>query len=189
VDTPGLKDLEYQAEFWRQQFEVYEARRLAEETHANAVVAAALAVAAAALASYGRKPHPSGWWLAGALLGVGFAFVFALSARVVSWETPLWLGGPYWRKRIALYWRERIAREEQPKKRLPFEEVGMTLDRVRSYYGSDQRELRQRAIDHWQAREQSTYCLGNVKEARLRLALLGFVGPALYFGVGLPTTW
>ena len=34
-----VADLEYRAEFWRQQFDLYEARRLAEETHANAVLA------------------------------------------------------------------------------------------------------------------------------------------------------
>lgn len=95
METPGLEDLEYRAEFGRRQFELYEARRLAEETHANAVVAAALAVGGAVLAVYGRKRHPSGWWLAVALLGLLLAFVLALSARFVSWETPPSRLGPY----------------------------------------------------------------------------------------------
>lgn len=57
----------------------------------------------------------------------------------------------------------------------------MTLDRVRCFSGSDECELRQLVINHWKARQQSTWRLGDIKEARLRRSLWGFVGPVLYF--------
>jgi len=44
MDDPALVNLESRAEFERQQFALHDTRRLAAETHANAVSAAALAV-------------------------------------------------------------------------------------------------------------------------------------------------
>jgi hypothetical protein len=84
----ALARLEYDAEFERRQFALYEARRLAAETHANAVVAAALAIAAFVLSDYSRKPHPATPWLIVALVGVGSTLVLANLARVLSWTTP-----------------------------------------------------------------------------------------------------
>jgi hypothetical protein len=71
-------DLEYLAEFERHQFDLYEARRLAEETHASAVMAAALIVAGLVLTNYARKPHPKLFpdvvFLGVALLFLAWAF-------------------------------------------------------------------------------------------------------------------
>ena len=80
------QDLEYLAEFERHQFDLYDTRRLAEETHANAVIAAALTVTALVLADYGGN-RTSVIWLVIALLGLLWAFAWAMNARVVSWYT------------------------------------------------------------------------------------------------------
>jgi hypothetical protein len=93
MTDPQLKDLEYSAEFERQQFALYDARRLALETPANAVAAVALAAAAFVVTDYGRDEAVDVAWLILALLGLGWAFVLANVARVVSWLTPLWRGG------------------------------------------------------------------------------------------------
>jgi hypothetical protein len=103
------QDLDYHAEFERRQFELYEARRIAEETQASAVVAAAIVAAGLVLTDYVRKSDPD-WFVVAvvvALVGCLWAFALATAARVVSWETPPWLGGPYpenWKPSGVLQW-------------------------------------------------------------------------------------
>jgi hypothetical protein len=93
MDDARLSDLEYRAEFERQQFDLYDSRRLAEETHANTVIAATLTVAAFVLADYSRSSHPGVVWLAVALVGLVWAMCLATLSRVVSWETSRHRGG------------------------------------------------------------------------------------------------
>ncbi|HEV7752606.1 MAG TPA: hypothetical protein VGO71_13760 [Baekduia sp.] len=166
MHDPDLTDLEYRAEFERQQFVLYDARRLAVETHANAVIAVALAIAAVMVSDYARDDHPAiGWFLIG-LAGVGWVFVFANIARVVSFPTPRWLGGKRW------------------KPRAPSDVVKDTLNTIRDEPGAGL-ALRKHAHDHWRARAESAYKLGDLKGRRLRLSLWGLLAPAVYFAARL----
>lgn len=169
MDGPTLQDLDYLSEFERHQFDLYDTRRLAEETHANAVLAASLTIAAFVLADYGRKSHPSVVWLVIALLGLLWAFAGAMNARVVSWYTPRWRAGPKITDAV------------------PADRVRSTLDQVRDFSIGDQLALRRLVVEHWQARARSAWQLGNLKETRLRWSLLGFAGPVIYFAVQLST--
>jgi hypothetical protein len=83
MDDPALVDLGCRAEFERQQFALYDTRRLSAETHANAVIAAAIAVAAFVLADYGRQPHAHPVWLVVALLDIN-ANTFATATN--AWD-------------------------------------------------------------------------------------------------------
>lgn len=165
------QDLEYLAEFERHQFDLYDTRRLAEETHANAVIAAALTVTALVLADYGRKSHPSVIWLVIALLGLLWAFAWAMNARVVSWYTPRWLAGPG----------HKVTDADVPAGR-----VRSTLEEVRDLTG-DSLALRRLVVRHWRARADSAWRMGTLKGTRLRRSLWGFAGPVLYFAIQLTT--
>lgn len=169
MDANALKDLEYRAEFERQQFELYEARRLACETQASAVIAAALAVAALVLADYARKGHPRFVFLLAALLGILATLAFALIARFVSWNTPHLLGG-----------RDFLGETTRPSKR-----VKSTLDAARDFSGENPRELRVLTWEHWRARACSAHELSLLKDQRLRSSLWGFSLPFLYLAVRL----
>lgn len=169
MEDPALADFEYRAEFERQQFTLYDARRLSAETHANAVIAAALAVAAFVLADYGRKPYPHLAWLLVALLGLTWAIAWANLARVVSWTTAWWQGGT------------KLA----PPQRLPSDIVGQTLSAIRGLDDADQIVLRQSVLEHWRARAESAWRLGQLKDRRLGWSLWGFVGPLVYFAARL----
>jgi hypothetical protein len=169
MDDPALVDLEYRAEFERQQFALYDTRRLSAETHANAVIAAAIAVAAFVLADYGRQPHAHLVWLLVALLGITWAIAMASLARVVSWTTPRWRGGA------------KLA----PSERLPSNIVGQTLSAVRGLNDADRNALRERIVEHWRARAESAWRLGQLKDRRLGLSLWGFAGPLAYFAARL----
>jgi hypothetical protein len=129
--------------------ERYEARRLATETHSNAVIAAALVVAAAVLTLYSR-PGDAKDTLDVVLLSFGLggsivAFVLATFAREVSWRSR-WAGG--------------------------------------GRFGSEKRPERL-THEHWHARAVSAYELGQRKGRWLRVALIGFVGPLIYFAGAL----
>lgn len=169
MDDPAVVDLEYRTEFERQQFALYDTRRLAAETHANAVIAAALAVAAFVLADYARRPHPDLGWLVFALSGLAWALVVANLTRVVSWNTPRWLGGA-----------KRVAGEGRPS-----DIVKQTLCVVRDSRDAEPIALRQRMLAHWRARADSAWRLGELKDSRLGWSLLGFVGPLAYFAARL----
>jgi hypothetical protein len=160
--------VEYGAEFERRQFELYEARRLSAETHANAVVAAALAVAAFVLADYGRKAHPALGWLVAALLGVAWTFVLANVARVVSWTTPRWRGGA----------------KVLPEGRRS-DVVSRTLAAIRDLDPADTLPRRQGALAHWHARAISAWQLGELKRRWLDRSLWGLAGPLAYFAARL----
>jgi hypothetical protein len=166
MDERPLKDLEYCAEFERHQFALYDTRRLSAETHANAVAAAALAVAAFVFNDYGREEAVGLGWLVAALVGLGWAFLLANLARVLSWLTPAWRGGE-----------NRVPR--------PSDVVAETLDVARERENKDSAALRQDAIAHWQARAESAWRLGAIKGKRLNLSLWGFVGPLVYFAARL----
>ncbi len=137
------EDLKYRAEFERQQFQVYETRRLAEETQANAVMASAVAVSAFLFNDYARKHHP-GTWLAVlfivALVALAVTFVFALNARIVSWES-----------RRVMQPRLRRRRHKHAAKPVPAKRVARTLTAVRCSDG-DPCELRRPVQVHWRAR-------------------------------------
>jgi hypothetical protein len=169
MTTPAdLEELEEYAEFERQQFMLYDGRRLAAENHANAVAAAALTVVALVAADYARKGHPALGWFIAALIGAALTVVLASRARSVSWSTPALLGGA------------RGLSGEQPAK-----EVGDTLRAVRAVPVGDRRAFRENAHDHWHARSISAWRLGRLKDRRLRQATIGFVGPIAYFVVRL----
>jgi hypothetical protein len=119
VDEPTSDDPEYLAEFERQQFALYDTRRLTAETHSNAVVAAAVTIAALVLSDFSRKGHPSVGWLVVALVGLLWVLVLATVARVVSWKTPRWRGGAKWEGKR------------------PSDEVGDTLAAVRAANAGD----------------------------------------------------
>jgi hypothetical protein len=155
-------DLEYRAEFERQQFLLYDSRRLAVETHANAVIASALAISVVLVSDYAREDHPPAAWFVFGLAGVAWLFLFANVARVLSFPTPWWRGGSRW-----------------PEGR-PSDVVWQTLEtfRDRPELGS---ALREQAHEHWHARAVSAYELGDLKGKRLNLALVGFIGPTAYF--------
>ena len=169
MEDAGLADLEYRAEFERRQFDLYDARRLAAETHASAVIAAALGIAALVANDYSRASHPRLIWLLFALVGLMWAFLLANVARFVAWTTSRWSGGTKW-----------VAHSPLPSTR-----VGETLDAVRQASGEDSLALRGKALEHWKARADSAWRLGALKDKRLRLALWGFVGPLAYFAARL----
>lgn len=169
MDDVALKDVEYRAEFERQQFILYDARRLSAETHANAVIAAALTVAALVVSDFAREKHPALAWLVVALIGLGWAFAFANIARVVSWTTARRMGGT----------------KSTPGEQLPSDDVGHTLAAVRAADGSGQIALREQALEHWRARANSAWRLGSIKDQRLRQSLWGFAGPLAYFAARL----
>jgi hypothetical protein len=169
VDKRALDDLEYRAEFERQQFELYEARRIAEETSANAVIAAAVAVVALVLADYGRKGHPDFVWLLVALLALLWTLVFALITRFVSWKTPHLVGG----------------KDSASGMVRPSDVVDQTLKDVRDARDESGSDLRERAMAHWRARACSAYELSTLKGRRLRWSLWGFIGPLVYFALRL----
>jgi HPt (histidine-containing phosphotransfer) domain-containing protein len=165
MDDSASDDLEYLAEFERQQFLLYDARRLAAETHSNAVVAAAVTVAALVLSDFSRQDHPRVGWLIAALVALLWTLLLANLARVVSWNTPRWRGG---------------AKVEGKR---PSDEVRDTLAAVRNERAEN--SLRKRAVEHWHARAISAYELGTMKDRRLRLALSGFAAPLAYFAARL----
>ena len=172
----GRLGLEKRAEFERQQFDLYEARRLAEEGHANTVVAAALAVAGLVLADIARHHHRPWWLWVGfgvAMVGLLYVIIVGINARVVSWETPRRRGG--------------VKQSEGTTK--PSDCVRKTLDEVRGEalegQGLDLGFLLQR---HWRARADSAWKLGVAKGWRVRWSVVGFVGPLVYFVVRLFTS-
>ena len=165
---------------------MYETGRLAQETHANAVIAAAITVAALVLVDYAHEIHPAWPWFAVALAGLVVTFTLATVTRFVSWETPPWRGG------------KRHRRSNRPSASAPFEpttppevrpsdRVGSTLNAVREYSGDDPLELRALASAHWRARASSAFALSGLKDNRLRWSLCGFLGPAAYFAARLLT--
>jgi hypothetical protein len=168
VSDAETKDMEARAEFERQQFLLYETRRLTTETHANAVIAATLVVTAVVLTDYGRpedpQQRPALAWLILALLGLVVAFAFAVLAREVSWRTPRWRGGSSLGEAASA--------------------SGEALVAVRSCPDGGV-ELRDRIHQHWRARAHSAWTLGDVKSRLVRLALWGFVGPLVYFAASL----
>lgn len=159
TDVP---DAEYRAEFERQQFLLYEARRLASETHANAVFAAALAIAAVLVADYGRTDHPALLWFLLGVAGVAWVLVFSNIARIVNFLTPRWRGGGSWG-------------DERPS-----DVVGRTLTAMREGELGGV-ALRDSAHEHWRARALSAWHLGLLKGRRLGLSLWGLLGPVVYF--------
>jgi hypothetical protein len=168
VDGGALADLEYRAEFERRQFELYEGRRLSAETHANAVIAAALAVAAFVLSDYSRKAHPGLGWLLAALIGIAWTIALANLARVVSWTTPRWRGG------------SKAAPEG-----LPSDIVWRTLSAIRELDVAEGAVLRKGVLGHWEARARSAWKLGDMKRRRLDVSLWGLLGPLAYFAARL----
>jgi hypothetical protein len=168
MDDQYLRDLEARAEFERQQFLLYDGRRLSAEVQANTVIAASLAVAAVLVGDYGRPDHPRVVWLLVGLLGLGWGFVVANIARFVSYNTPRWRGGAKFRV-------------------LPSDVVWETLDAARKGDPGDSVAIRQLTLEHWRARAESAYELGKLKDCRLRWSVGGFLGPAVYFAVRLAT--
>jgi hypothetical protein len=81
------------SEFERQQFLLYDSRRLAVETHANAMIASALAIAVVLVSDYARDDHPPIAWFVAGLAGLAWLLVFANIACVVWFLTPWWQGG------------------------------------------------------------------------------------------------
>jgi len=171
VNDGVLEGIAYGAEFERQQFELYEARRLAAETHANAVVAAALAIAAFVLSDYDRRSQPGVPWLIAALVGVAWTLAFANLARVVSWKTPRWRGGP----------------DSSSPSEKPSDVVARTLTATRDADIADPIGWHRAALMHWQARAKSAWHLGDMKRRRLDIALWGLLGPLAYFAARLAT--
>jgi len=171
VENPAPDDVEARSEFERQQFQLYEARRLSTETYANAVIAATLVTAAVVVSDFGRAEdagdRPGGVILAAALLGLLAAFGLATIARVVSWET----------RRVFLG--VEPTRDERPDLA-----VRRTLDAVRDCTEGDV-ELRRRIHAHWRARADSTWRLDRHKGRLLRWSLVGFAGPLIYFAARL----
>lgn len=167
MEDGQLADLEYRAEFEREQFLLYEPRRLAAETNANAVIAAALAVAAFVLSDYARTGHPPAVWFIFGLAGLAWTLVFANVARTVAWTTRWWLGG--------------MTPVDQVR---PSDRVGTTLEAVRAPEASTV-GLREKTVEHWHARALSAWQLGVLKDRRLRQSLWGFVGPLAYFAAQL----
>jgi hypothetical protein len=162
-DEQRLADLELRTEQERATFDLYEHRRLAVETQATALTAAALTVGGLLLLGFddlsGLGDVPE-WGVPVALVGLTWALVCASLARFGSWDTPTKYGGP----RQAYHG-----------------EVKRTLDALRDATektASD--ELRQLAHAHWKARAESAWKLGQFKFERLRLALWGLVLPVLY---------
>lgn len=167
MEDRQLESLEYAADFERQQFVLYDDRRLAAETHANAVIAGAVTVAALVFSDFARTEHPALGWFIAAVVGLAGAFVLANVARVVSFETPRWRGG---------------GEREQP---LPSAVVKATLCAAREVAAGDPETLRERTRAHWRARAHSPWKLGDLKDRRLRQSLVGFLGPLAYFAARL----
>ena len=167
VSDADIADLEARCEFERQQFQLYETRRLATETHANAVIAAALVITAIVLTDYSRADGPAFGWLLVALVGLVAAFGLALHAREITWQTPPWRGGTDPDDLEAMALATKAALEEI---------------RDRSASGV---ELRRQIHRVWQARARSAHRYGEVKSQLVRIALVGFVGPLIYFAGSL----
>src|SRR5438067_11162990 len=124
MSSDPVADLDYRAEFERRQFELYEARRLAEETQASAVIAVALVVVGLVLTDYARQIASQSLvpcCCAGRFL---MDVRLSTSARIVSWETPRWRGG--------------AKLTETP---VPSNRVKSTRVAVREHSGADQQEL------------------------------------------------
>lgn len=175
-EKQATSDSEKQAEFERQQFDLYEARRLAEEGHANTVVAAGLAVGGLVLADIARHHHRP-WWLwvgfSVAMVGLLWVIIVGINARVVSWNTPRWQGG--------------VKRSEGTTN--PLERVKTTLDEVRGESpGAEGLDLGSSVRRHWRARADSAWKLGEAKGRRVRWSVAGFAGPSTYFIVRLFTS-
>ena len=169
MDANTEGDIQYLAEFERQQFALYDARRLAAETHANAVIAATLATSAFVLADFNRRSHPDVLWLVVALVGSAWTIALATNARVVSWDTRWWLGGV-----------KRPADEAKPS-----DEVRRTLLCVREAERAMRADTHSRVLTHWRTRAISAWRLCACKDKRLRRALWGLAGPAAYFAARL----
>jgi hypothetical protein len=144
ADEHRLADLELRTEQERATFDLYEHRRLAVETQATALTAAALTVGGLLLLGFedlsGLGDLPQ-WGVPVALVGLIWALVCASLARFASWETPQKYGGPTEPyhgevKRILAALRE--ATEE-----------------------TDSEVLRQLAHAHWNARATSAWKLGS----------------------------
>jgi hypothetical protein len=167
MSATDLDSLEYAAEFERQQFTLYDARRLAAETHANAVIAVAITVAALVLNDFANKGHPRTCWLVIAMAGLSAALGLANIARFVSFKTPPARGGKKWPEPV------------------PADAVKRSLEAVRKADLGDAEQLRRLTLEHWRDRAKSAHKLGALKDRRLRQALIGFLGPLIYFGVAI----
>jgi hypothetical protein len=97
ADEHRLADLELRTEQERATFDLYEHRRLAVETQATALTAAALTVGGLLLLGFedlsGLGDVPQ-WGVPVALVGLIWALVCASLARFASWDTPKKYGGP-----------------------------------------------------------------------------------------------
>jgi hypothetical protein len=153
ADGQRFADLELRTERERAPFDLYEPRRLAVETQATALTAAALTVGGLLLLGFedlsglGNVPE---WGVPVALVGLIWALVCASLARFGSWDTPKRYGGP----REAYHG-----------------DVKRTLDALRdATEETEPVELRRLAHAHWNARAHSAWKLGEFKFKRLRLA-------------------
>jgi hypothetical protein len=155
-DEQRLADLELRTEQERATFDLYEHRRLAVETQATALTAAALTVGGLLLLGFedlsGLGDVPE-WGVPVALVGLIWALVCASLARFGSWDTPEKYGGP---------------------KEAYHGEFKRTVDALRdATEETEPVELRRLARTHWNARAESAWKLGGFKFKRLRLGLLG----------------
>jgi hypothetical protein len=177
-DDSPLADLDFRIDQEREQFALYEHRRLGIETQATAVTAAALAVAALLVAS--RDTLPSGdfisWSLTLAVVSLIWTVTCASAARFCAWPTLRRLNDSGVGRRVlrAVRWTEQDSGLDLD------ERVGCTLDALRAAPEADSLGLRQRALAHWRARAQSAFRLGEWKWGFLLRGLWGLAAPFAY---------
>lgn len=168
-------DIERRTEFERQQFALYETRRLEVEKQATAVIAAALAIAAFTLNDFGRAGHPALGWLLVAVVGLLITSAYAFAARSLDFRTPRW--------RLGSKWDSEASEHDDKTPELPHQATKRTLACVRELPVAETDPLKTAILAHWYARAQSAWQLGELKDKRLRWSLWGFVGPVVYIVV------
>jgi hypothetical protein len=93
------------------------------------------------------------------ILALVCSIVFAAVARFASWRTPAWL---------------------RSDKTRPDLDVGASLTALRCADDIPAIELRSRALDHWNARAESAWRLGQLKYAWLKRAALALSIPLFF---------
>jgi hypothetical protein len=159
---PDTADWEFRVEQEREQFQLYERRRVDYEVQAAAVTAGALALAAVLVAGQGRLAKLGDAVQVGtsvAIFALVVAVLLALTARFASW-------GAF----------AKLQRREERRDTA----VRESLQRLRSSEAMSGVELRKLAYEFWNRRAESAWRLGAFKQSWLKWSGVALIVPMIF---------
>jgi hypothetical protein len=157
--------LDFRVQQEREQFVLNDRRRAEFESQATAITAAALTMSALLIAGQDRLTRLGKlveYGTVATILSLVCSMIFAAVARFMSWRTPTWL---------------------RSDKTRPDLDVRTSLGMLRHADDLPALELRRRALNHWTARAESAWRLGQLKYSWLQRAAFTFTVPLLFLVV------